>query len=705
MLKFTDLLLGGTLLVISANVNAAQINSEEYQRLWEIAFSEKAVRVTLLLGDSKPLNSSPQQIKSQIERFQRQFEMIKNELGSHAYYGGQWFNGSGQAGLYVTREGLEILRRSSNFPSFRSSSTDKTRPIAQDLDGGLTAIQQQVHALGMVRAEVVLNTESARYRLEKDGTTTVIQSPELRKEVGDILFKISQLPINSIELTKSISAAMTSSAIVELTIDKKALVALQENPYVRAIRPINFIDSRPANYTFGPADGASEVEVIITLRGGKLFSPSLYWDSPAGRSQSLANRSAFEEILSQAGISAPPRDAARENSGSLFIKISREQFERLKNNADARLLEVMGNRLVHGLALESSMPLMNMPYAWSVGANGTNQTIVVVDDGVLKTHGMLSISGVSRVVAEGCYGTDQSPYASICPQKNSFGDSPPNTPDAGRPNPDIIGCQIYVPFRYHCGHGTAMATIAAGHYSATVGGGVLQGVAPMAKIHAINVISYWRSGNKYGAFLTDTTKALTDLVNANGGIVTPGTTAPVLPMVVNLSLAGGTNYTSEALCDYDNSNVFKNQVKALRDRGIPTFAATGNQNAGAYPHPACSQYTIKVSAAPNDGIGLTRASYANLVPPGAFSQKTFIAIGGENSTGVFAGGRLSDDNVVGSYGTSQATAHMSGFAASYKSQYPNATVDDLVEWLSTAGSIPMFVSIAGVLHEYRRIRY
>lgn len=176
-------------------------------------------------------------------------------------------------------------------------------------------------------------------------------------------------------------------------------------------------------------------------------------------------------------------------------------------------------------------------------------------------------------------------------------------------------------------------------------------------------------------------------------------------MVLNLSLAGGANYTSETLCDYDNSNLFKNQVKALRDRRILTFAGTGNQNAGAYLHPACSQYTIKVSVAPNDGIGLQRASYANLVPPGTFSQKTFIAIGGENSTGIFAGGRLSDDHVVGSYGTSQATAHMSGFAASYKSQYPNATVEDIVEWLSTAGSIPMFVSIAGVQHEYRRIRY
>jgi len=62
------------------------------------------------------------------------------------------------------------------------------------------------------------------------------------------------------------------------------------------------------------------------------------------------------------------------------------QYKRLKDNDDPRILEVAANRLGGVKGLSGSVPLVNAPTAWGSGFTGTNQAIVVIDEGIRKSH-------------------------------------------------------------------------------------------------------------------------------------------------------------------------------------------------------------------------------------------------------------------------------------------------------------------------------
>jgi hypothetical protein len=120
-------------------------------------------------------------------------------------------------------------------------------------------------------------------------------------------------------------------------------------------------------------------------------------------------------------------------------------------------------------------------------------------------------------------------------------------------------------------------------------------------------------------------------------------------------------------------------INQLRSVNIATVVASGNDaSPDAIMYPACISSAVSVGAtsdgsdpnAPNDTVPLfsNSASFLNLLAPG-----TLI-------TSSVPGG------VAGGSGTSQAAAHVSGAWAMFKEKYPDATVDQVLNKLTTFGA-------------------
>ena len=206
--------------------------------------------------------------------------------------------------------------------------------------------------------------------------------------------------------------------------------------------------------------------------------------------------------------------------------------------------------------LAESVKLIGAPSAWQSQPSyeGEGMTIVVVDTGVDGTHPLLK----DKLVAEACFSTPDLIDGSkdICPERDKenekyFGEG------------QAVPCQVT-----GCEHGTMVASIAAG-------------VAPKTNIIAIQVFSSFegvRGGKICSAlgmdtpcvlsYLSDQLAALEfieEITRANSDFSSTEIAA------VNMSLGGG------VFLDVDCTNdprVYL--VNILRDRGIPTIVAAGN---------------------------------------------------------------------------------------------------------------------------------
>ena len=308
----------------------------------------------------------------------------------------------------------------------------------------------------------------------------------------------------------------------------------------------------------------------------------------------------------------------------------------------------------------------------AAGYAGAGTSVAVLDTGVMSTHEFLS----GQVVAQACFSTTSAGASatSLCPggvaQKVGAG--------AAEPCVDL------------CNHGTHVAGIVAGKQM-TFGGRTFSGVAPAAKIIAVQVFSRF----EVGACGTGATSACvmsyeSDQILALNWIYAQRATAEWGTVAaINMSLGGGL-YTDITSC---NREPLKSSVDTLRAAGIATVIASGNDSyTYGIASPACIATAIAVGAT-------TSARTGTLDAPASFSNRPMAFSNNPNAQGdrlldLMAPGHKITSAITTSttsyddyQGTSMAAPHVAGAWAVLKGIVPNASVLTVLGWLQNTGKV------------------
>ncbi|VAW43045.1 hypothetical protein MNBD_CHLOROFLEXI01-4113, partial [hydrothermal vent metagenome] len=296
-------------------------------------------------------------------------------------------------------------------------------------------------------------------------------------------------------------------------------------------------------------------------------------------------------------------------------------------------------------ALSSSIPVIGADAAWSVGYTGAGQTVAILDTGVDTNHAAFTTGG-NRIVAQGCYSTTNASYSAttVCPggveEATGAGTGVDCTAVVGPTNSKA---------QSDCGHGTHVASIAAGD-----DGGSIVGVAPDANIIAIQIFSLFNSTTYCGGFSNCVLTFTSDQILGLEHVYELRNSYNIAS--VNMSLGGGQYF---ATCDSDSR---KAAIDNLRAVGIATVIASGNDGyRDSIGAPSCISSAISVGATDDvDNV----ASFSNIAPfidlvaPGV---SIFAAVPGGAGT---------------KQGTSMATPHVAGAWALFKQAVPTASVDE-----------------------------
>ena len=355
----------------------------------------------------------------------------------------------------------------------------------------------------------------------------------------------------------------------------------------------------------------------------------------------------------------------------VFARMSPRDLDALAS--DPSVASIHPDRLAKP-ALYESTTLIGSASANVSGYAGTGTSVAVLDTGVLSGHEFLS----GQVVDEACFSTTFSTTdgrnisTSLCPggAASSF------APGAAEPCADL------------CDHGTHVAGIVAGK-KITYGGQTFSGVAPAAKIIAVQVFSEFATsecgvgatGPCVMSYSSDQISALEWLyTNRNTGDW--GTLA-----AVNMSLGGGEYGTLNAC----NADPIKLSIDTLRNVGVATVIASGNEDLlTAIGGPACVSSAIAVGASTADRTGTLDA-------PASFSNRPRASANNPNAFGDRLLDLMAPGNVIMSSiattatsyddypGTSMATPHVAGAWAVLKGITPGASVTQVLNWLRTTG--------------------
>ncbi|RYF76327.1 MAG: hypothetical protein EOO22_02355 [Comamonadaceae bacterium] len=678
-------LAAATLALCCVAGHAAQIDPGDLARLTQLAQHRGAVRVMVSFDVGASLDALAKRPAAVRAASAQKADALLAELGADAWEAGRWRNGLGQIGLYVTPAGLQRLAATSNAKSFGADPTSHYRTRGNEADGSHRAIEAALERNGEVDIEVVLETDEGEPEIEQSGKARFKPSKALNDELQARLARINQKPWAR-RLRHVDGGALGESASFKARVDREAFAALRDSDEVRAVRPVGFTDVRPSSWSSAALDEArakGSAEVIVTLRGAQTFSPkSGFMSAKAWKAQGRAHSRLLGDLLGPDGDQEVQRLTDNQAAlGSVSMRLSAKALERLYAQKDPRILELSLNQPIARTALNNSTALINMPAAWNAGYRASGQSIVVVDTGIRKDHAFFRhADGRSKVTVEACFGTNSGRWVSYCPSANALGDSPLGLANSGEPVSDPRVCALP---NVDCGHGTAVAGVAAGRAHPTVFGGLIQGVAPEANLISAQVYSYDPTNGGQTLFSTDLLAALQALFDA---------TKPGLdnPYVVNMSLAG---FFSKSSCP-DAWPGAANMILNLVSRGVPVVAGTGNNGyhdmIGA---PACIPHTVKVSAVNNDFIGATRAPYANVADPENFIGPFIFAPGGHGQTdAVLTADVSSATAVANTAGTSIAVPHVAGVYAAIKAAVPGISVADATAWLMSTGSVDIAVT-------------
>ncbi|MBP6075804.1 MAG: S8 family serine peptidase [Nitrosomonas sp.] len=665
----------------------------------------------ITLDDTITLEDMEKKRATLIVTMETKAQTVLAELGQNALKSGYWNNGIGQMGAYANEAGLRVLAGSNNAISFTRDVTHAYRIKAVDDDDSLETVEAAINTNGSANVDIFLSVDAADYDIDSSGSTVFKPSATMSQQTQNIL---DDMTSQNYAIGIKNAEKDANKPVIRANIDKNAFYALVERDDVRAIRPIGYVDPRTAQWPEEALEAAQEhgeAEIMITLRGGELFSPKTgYMSTAAIKAQANANQRAFDDILSRIGMSAPATESsANSEIGVLHTRLPFESLAKLYDGKDTRILSIELNKPVAWTTLTNSTVLLNMASAWNAGYRAAGQNIVILDTGIRKNHAFFTTGGISRITYEACFGTNGVSngitYSSICPGQNSTWDSSPLGPQgfvgSGEPYSNLTVCNTLASLGTHdCGHGTHVAGIAAGRKSTSLVPSNLQGVGPDASIISVQVFSYNNTSPKAAVFASDVQKALESVLAA---ATLPGTTNPY---IVNMSL-GFTDYSNSSTCDNALPSV-SNTVANLTSKGIPVVAATGNNsNKNGISWPACISQAIKVSSVANDVNGTALAGFANIGNPASFTGPILLAPGGSSTTTVNSSDRISTTATKLLKGTSQATPHATGIYAALKAANPTGiSVADATGWIVSTGSIALTYSLPSPVNTqtYRRIR-
>ncbi|MDX1916332.1 MAG: S8 family serine peptidase [Methylophilus sp.] len=270
--------------------------------------------------------------------------------------------------------------------------------------------------------------------------------------------------------------------------------------------------------------------------------------------------------------------------------------------------------------LTESLPLINQPQVINASQGGAGTTVVVIDNGIDYTKAAFGFCTAPNVPAASC---------KVVVSTNLV--TSPNTATE---------------------HGTNVAAI-------------VLGVAPQAKIAMLNVFD-----SAGGA-------SASSVINAINWAITNKATYNIVS--INLSLAGGTKFTSA--CNGDWS---KTPINNAKNAGITVVAASGNSGyINGIESPACAPAAISVGAVydsniggPNWGVCTDNSTAADQVTcfSNSASFLTMLAPGANiNAAG------------ISQTGTSQASPHVAGAVAVLRALYPNEALTQTQARMTNSG--------------------
>ncbi|AHE98501.1 serine protease [Thioalkalivibrio paradoxus ARh 1] len=307
-----------------------------------------------------------------------------------------------------------------------------------------------------------------------------------------------------------------------------------------------------------------------------------------------------------------------------------------------------------------SLPLIGMPAAYAAGGTGTGQVVAVLDTGARLTHEHLS----TRIVEGACYNRVGSwvPSTSRCPG----GAGSATTLESG----DDCTSSTWL----GCGHGTHLASTAAG-FVANPGSGVPpHGVAPDARIMSTNVFSLFHQDTGYcgrlpGGYTHCLLTWQSDQIAALERVYARRTARAFA--AVNMSLGDGQYFSA---CTADPRRWI---VQELTNVGIAVVASAGNDGSNySIRAPACIPEVIAVGSTTKSD---ERSSFSN------WGSLVDIAAPGSSINAAFISG-TSNSHYAHLSGTSMAAPHVAGAFASVRAAYPTATIIQIRNALRDTGT-------------------